>query len=565
MSDATAGPRIAVNVFPHEGGAYAIQGGQVLRCQTHKNINEPAGSFIIDLAPGGPNGPNIGPSWLDIITPMSFVMIGMVRGSASGIPMLGIVTKVTESWTFMSREEPVVRTVRVTGQDMGYFFTHFGWYDLTFINGPASALGISVGNAGLGVLGTIPGQGAFLTQGPPDEIGKAWYTTVVDGDKGILSKTWVEAGANNPVLFSNAVTVQFEKYVDGVNVPFGYSFINVGETWYQKFTKIFPFPWYEFFVITAPAGFYGSALTTSWNNVVTGSTFTMPQLGTNNPAQIYVIARVNPLPTINADGSGDIVTFGDANMMAWNNLKEFDQGTPFLSTTEEFCEEEVRNFYVINPTFMRNMGGQANDQVTPYIFGVNAAVDPASIHRYGFRPIYMETDWFCDPDGQIAQTGQMTNPRQIFANLTARLAAQYEPVTLMMRAERRGLLRPDIIPGNKFTYQPLKDKITTPWTFYIDGVDHSYTFGGDSTTTLSLSRGLPSSVYGDTGLIKNLLTGNAQRLNGAYQSGLPQGPGGNETGLEGVNLLPEQVRKVLSEIAPIYATPQSDAPLNPPT
>lgn len=581
MSNTFAGPQISVEIYPHEGGVYSIQGGKVLSCVVDKSIKSPAGAFEIMLAPGGPNGPNVGPSWLDVITPMSFVMIGMSRGQYQGIVMLGVVTTMQESWDFSTK--PVNRMLKVTGQDAGYFFTHFSWYALTFINGPAAALGIQLGNEAAGSLqsivnananGTTAGLGGFLTQGGPDEIGKAWYLDVMDGPKGILSKTWFDYGLNNAMLFSAAVTVQFEKFSEALKILWSFSFISTEETWWQKFNKIFPFPWYEFFVITAPDGSYDTPTTTTWTTVATGSTFYMQKFGSDVKSRIYVIARVNPLPVLKASSDGKTMTFNGIDATAWGNLKEFTEDTPLLKTREEFCEEEVRNFYVVNPIFMKTLLGQANDSVIPPMLGVAAAVDPASIHRYGFRPMYMETEWFSDPTGQVAQSaaaggsGQSGNFQQIFASLTARLCSQYEPISLMMRAERTGTLRPDIIPGNKFVYQPLKELNSAKWTFYIEEVRHSYVFGGPSTTTLRLSRGLPSDVYNDTtalttdeksgqqsgGILNGLHMGVAQRLNGVYSLGLPTSSLETETGLEAVNLLPDQVQKVLSDIAPIYST-----------
>lgn len=578
-----AGPQIFIEIYPHEGGAYAISSdkGQVLECLVDKYIKRMSGNFTVRLAPGGPNGPNVGPSWLDIITPMSFVMIGMSRGIYQNVVMLGVVTRITESWNFES--QPVTRQIVVMGEDAGYFFTHFNWFALTFINGPAAALGIQIaGNetAG-GALGTQAGLGGNLTQGTPDDIGKAWYLGVMDGPQGILSKTWFDYGLNNSVLFSDAVGVQFEKYSDDVKILWSFSFVSTEESWEQKFKKIFPYPWYEFFVITAPAGFYGTALTTSWNQVSTGIQFTMQRFP-NNPVQIYVIARVNPLPTLKATPTDGSMTFDGIDTKAWMAMKEFPEDVPLLRSTEEFCEEEVRNFFVVTPIYMKSTLGEGNDKVTPPMLGVSVAVDPASVHRYGFRPMYMETEWFSDPTGQIAQQQQQNlapgepgisggggDFLKIFANLTARLASQYEPVSLMMRAERVGPLRPDIIPGNRFTYQPLKELNNAPWTFYIEGVTHHYVFGGPSLTTLHLSRGLPADVYGDTraltttgggfqlsgGVLEGLHKGVAQRLNGVYQLGLPSASfSETETGLEAVSLVPDQLQKVLADIAPIYST-----------
>ena len=80
-------------------------------------------------------------------------------------------------------------------------------------------------------------------------------------------------------------------------------------------------------------------------------------------------------------------------------------------------------------------------------------------------------------------------------------------------------LRPDILPGNVFTYSLFKDGNT--YDFYIESVSHEYIFGTSSRTVLSLNRGLPSSVYQDEDLLTDILSGNAMRLDGEYVSGLP--------------------------------------------
>ena len=587
-----ATPQCFLECYPHEGGSYSIPAsnfpvgggqGQILSLTVRKFMKEAAGSFVITLAPGGPNGANAPPSWIDIITPMSFVMIGMARGQYSNLVMCGVVTSAAESWSFPSSPgERVMRTITIMGYDFGYFFTHFSWYALTFLNVNGAGLSAALGGGNAGALGTIQNYGGGLTQGSPDAIGAAWFQNVMDGGNGILSRTWVQDGSNNPLPFSQAVQVQFEKYITSADTPFSFTYVNAEENWYDKFNKIFPYPFYEFFIMTAPSNFYGTALSTRWNQVNTGSAFAMKKLGYQNPAQINIIARVNPLPYIvpNITGGGSTganpgpndgpggnsgagdgsaggtgYTLGNINVTAWNNLTLFQEDTSLIRTTEEFSEEEVRNFYLINPTYQTTMLGQSNNASTPPTLALQAAVDPASVHRYGFRPAYIETEWLSDPSGQIAQTGQL-NIEELLATMTCQLSSQYEPTPLMMRAVRQGALRPDIIPGNKFQYQPLKGPDLGPWLFYIEGVEHEYVFGGKSTTKLTLSRGLPANVYANTSLLTQIHLGNAQRLNSQYQQGLPQGPNQTpEKPLEVVNLLDPNIQQVLADIAPIYSTP----------
>lgn len=570
-----ATPQAFLEIYPHEGGSYAITRNQLLSCSTKKFMKEPAGSFTITLAPGGPKGPNVGPSWLDVITPMSFAMIGMSRGQFSNIVMLGVVTNISESWAFpTSQGETVQRNTIIRGMDFGYFFTHFSWYALTFLNVSAAGLTAALGAGGnTGALGTLPNQGGGLNSGTPDQVGASWYSNVMDGGSGILSRTWIENGLNNPVMWKDAMAVQFEQYISAAKVFFSFTYVNAEENWYDKFTKIFPYPFYEFFIMTAPAGFYSKALSTTWNTVNTGINFTMQRLGSKFPSQINIIARVNPFPYVQPGNltasaptggpsesassevsNGQQWSFGNIDMTAWNNLPLFQEDTSLLRTTEQFSEAEVRNFFFITSPYLKTQFGGSNNAVTPPLLQLQCTVDPGSVHRFGFRPVFMETEWLSDPQGIIAQTGSM-NLAQVLATMTMQLSSQYEPVSLMMQAARVGALRPDIIPGCKFQYQPLKEPSIAPWIFYIEGVEHNYVFGGQSTTTLTLSRGLPAPVYGNAALLKDIHVGNAERLNGGYQTGLPQGPNNApETGLEVVNLLSPDVQKVLSDIAPIYST-----------
>jgi hypothetical protein len=116
-------------------------------------------------------------------------------------------------------------------------------------------------------------------------------------------------------------------------------------------------------------------------------------------------------------------------------------------------------------------------------------------------------------------------------------------------------LRPDIMPGCKFEYAPFRGGEL--WTFYIEAAEHDYNFGGDSTTTLFLSRGLPSSVYADMsqkGIFYGVLTGTAERFEGEYAL---QQATTNDIGLTIFGSQPDQLAALAASIALAYGNPQT--------
>ena len=97
----------------------------------------------------------------------------------------------------------------------------------------------------------------------------------------------------------------------------------------------------------------------------------------------------------------------------------------------------------------------------------------------------------------------------------------FAPYKVMGNTIYSGPLRPDILPGNKFTYNPFKDTSlydpslqSNTWDFYIEEVTHHYVFAGKSSTTLKLTRGLPSSIYNredSENLLQGILSGTVHR------------------------------------------------------
>ena len=187
MAEAVANVLCSVECYPFEGGSFALQGGQVRRAVVRKNIFDGAGSMSFELAPGGPNGTEGSPTWSQVLTPMSHVLIGMSRGSRSAIGMDGVLKEPVESQTWQTNEQASVagREQRFTGADFGWFFTAFNWFALTYY-------GLMLGTPGFpappGTAENIPSNfTGLLSQGlvgkaTPVQSGRLWYQQVMAGD-----------------------------------------------------------------------------------------------------------------------------------------------------------------------------------------------------------------------------------------------------------------------------------------------------------------------------------------------------------------------------------------------
>ncbi len=515
MSTFSATPRCRVDIYPYEGGKYyAISGdsGRILSAVVSKSIRtSSAGTFSLILAPGGPNGPNASPSWLEIITPMSFVTISMQRYNHAQTVMVGVVLNIQESVQW-NPEQGVVRSVEITGQDLQYFFNVFSYYTLSFLG--------TVAGAGVGAQGLPALQGKYALQGRPEQVGATWYD-IMAGPKGIMAQTTLPVGSSNGTVnnatFSSLMATWFQPFMDSTqSIPMGENFLFSDGNWLSKFQKIFPFPWYEMFVITAPVGFYSPPKVGGQQPGYTPATLPISVPGFP-PVSPQLVARTNPLPWATVNGTSQLFT----NKALWDALPPpyTVEGGVFRSSVT-FSETEVRNFYILNPTWMRAQMGDSNTNINPFIFTYSGWEDLASVHRYGFRPEIAELHWLADVQGSqainLAAQSSMPSFANMVANITLRLASYHEPVSSMAYGTVSMELRPDIMPGCVFNYQPFK--IGENWDFYISGISHSYVFGGPSQTQLSLSRGLPHSVYEDPKMLLYLNTGRAIRQDGQYKS-----------------------------------------------
>lgn len=542
MISSLAQPRCFIDIYPYEGGTYTITDDQslLLRCLVVNDIQQGYGTFSLELAPGGPFGPNTSPQWQDIITPMSLVVIGMQRAGRAQTVLIGVAKQVQEDevWGFDSSVE---RRLRVSGLDFGYFFLSANYYTQAYLN--------------LTAYGSLGAQGALavLDQGliyaAPDVVGSAWYNKIMAGQTGIMANTsFAYQGGDRPT-FTDIVATYFQPYDEvDITIPMADNFMSADGDWMSKFRELFPYPWYEFFITTAPVGTYPGT------QAQTPIFLSQQQYGEASP---QLVARVNPLPWTKNTGNSTSPNL-QMDFSKWDQLPTFQlDGLPnsYLQKSVWFDEESARNFYMLNTTWMSNLFGLQNDMHIPFTFYFGSWLDSASIHRYGFRPQISELRWLIDPSGiaaqNLASSGKgLSDYQDMIADLTLKITSYHEPCPLMMNGQITTNLRPDILPGCRFLFAPRKDRVL--WQAYITGVTHDYQFGGLSTTTVQFSRGLPQSVYDDDQLMLDIHTGNAMRQNGDYVSGIVSGLG---KPLEPVNNT--NMTTVMGDVAKVFAVPQA--------
>jgi hypothetical protein len=536
-----AGPQCFVEIYPFEGGSFAFTSAQIIRCQVSKNIRADKGTFSIMLPPNGPFGINAGPEWTRVLTPSSLVLIGITRGIYREVVMVGILRSIAQETAFIP-DQGVRRGIVISGDDFSYYFNSFNWCSLSFLGGTAAALSSSVSSGA--TLGLPPALSSGLLSGPPDQVAENWYNEIMAGQSGILAQTQVKYGGQS-VSFTDAMATLFEAY-PGFQIPFGDYYIAAESTWMEKFRSILSFPWYEMFVITAPQGFYGGS--------AGGTGFTMRSIGASSVVSPTLVGRINPAPVLGTTGGQQQISFdGTIDTSKWDALTLFEADCGFIESDIEFDLSEVRNFYVLDPTWMKMMLGQSGSLLIPTIFSFAGLYDPDSIHRYGLNTLRTPIRWLSDLQGKNSQSTGSTFT-DLWANLIAKLAAYYHPLPLMAKGDVKYPLRPDIIPGNRFTYMPFKSGDAPyigpdPWDFYIEGVAHDFIFGGECTTTLTLCRGLPSDVYSDSELLAAVTQGTAWRINGQYQLGPAQG-------LQSFSI--QQANDVMSQIARVWAQAQQN-------
>ena len=554
---AAAPTLFTVEIYPYEGGHYTLQGGQILRAIVRKNLRDiQPGTFQIELAPGGPGGTESSPTWSEIITPQSFVLLGGQRGNSAAVMLAGVVTTVSETQQWQTSDDgtQAARRQTILGQDFTWFFNSFNWYALAYLGLTAGA---ALGPAGIPVLlndGLVGGSSSADSN--PARVGAGWYQNVMAGASGILGNTYLPYQGSQ-VPFRTAVSTIWEQY-SNVFIPFGDFYWASEGSWSAKFDAIFPRPFYEFFVATAPSGAYSSTVATANNLGAAGQQFSMAALPAAAAAGPVVVARVNPTPTLNATvpgaGSTPILAPG-LDMSRWTQLPLYDfTAAPFgfLNSAVGFNSDDARNFYMLNPTWQRAMFGDNNGNISPFLYYMAGMGDARSIGRYGYRPQIGTIRWLADLNGNAAQNVTL-NIAQSVATLTAVMASWYQPLPMMARGTVTIPFSPDVLIGSRFRYQPFKGQL--PWDFYIEEVVHEFLFGGPSNTTLALSRGLPQAVYADSaagGKLEALHLGTAGRVDGAYTVV----SGASTPALTPLSS-PESIKAFLGNIAAIYVSPQA--------
>ena len=532
MADNTyVSPRVFVDVYPYEGGKYSLNGNSpYLRVTTSKSIaNGGSGRFSIDLAPSGPFGANARPSWADVFTPFSLVIIGMRRGSYSQIVMVGLVSTTTQA--MQRNEEGVSQVLHIEGEDFTKFFNVFSYYGTNYLLG-----------TGFGAFGQSPAILAntpSALQGNPDQVGEAWLNQIMLGPRGVMGGTELNYNGNMAAL-NTYIASTFEAYPGNASIPTLGSFIAEEGSWMAKFLTFFPTYFFEFFINTAPAGLYP-------NTSAAGITFSMDGFTSVSPT---VVARVNPLPCLTASGSATSPTY-DMDLSRWGILPNFtlDNNRGVLSQQLAYTDALVKNFYVLDTSWISTLYGGGNGSITPFQLQFAQWTDPASINRYGFRPQQTVVKWFADAGGAAGQVNQ-SNPNaftSLVTDLSLRPVSYHEPTPFMLFGSVVIELRPDIMPGCRFTYAPFRDGVL--WTFYVESVQHSVQFGGRATTTLTLGRGLPADQngYGDLAFLLAIHTGNAQRINGQTVAGLPPNSSTALTPVNGATL-----KAVLEQTSPFF-------------
>lgn len=503
-------PAAYVDVWPADGGSVHLSSfDSIMSVSTFKDIwDTKSGSFEVILPPGGPEGPNGGPQWADIITPMSLAVIGLQRGvpyqPRAHIIMVGVVTRVEQDveWRFGAG---VRRVCRVSGQDFSYFFAQESAYSETLLKF-ASGVGVIGLEAGLASNG--------IDSGSPDKLALDYYNSIMAGKQGIMSGTKFAYNGSS-VPWSTLVQTDIQPYPNLPSlIPCAWNYLAVEGTWASAFQTLLPFPWYEFAILTldtAPA-----------------AQISMGDVPMFLPASPVVMARPLPLPRLLGPDGGSLY------MKDWDALPVYqpDNGA-VLAEGQSFDVNDVRNFYVVNPNFLNTLYGASNQHISPWIYNYAAWIDVGGIQRYGYKPSIHNIIWFADPKGLQAQqnAGNEQKIEQLVADIALVPVSFHEPTPFMANVRVTLNLRPDIPPGVKFRYPG--DKAATLWDAYVRTVAHSFVFGQASTTTLGLARALPTAVYGDENLLLALHTGKGAKIDGVYTTM-------NGTGIQPFNLTTAQ-------------------------
>jgi Transglycosylase SLT domain len=570
---AYSSPEITLEIYPQSGGKLTISGGNagVLQAIIKKNIREKEGGrFIIDLAPGGPNGINDSNSWTNIININSLAVISLSRGGSQRIVMIGIILEISESqeWT----NQQVHRTIKLIGTDFTWYFTSFSFYSLTY-------LGLISTNLPVGASGYLLGLWGKMFQGNPSLVAYEYLNYIMLGvgnpsRPGVLDNTYIYYQGNK--LYLRQIFGWWFENLD-VFMPFLADLVNSEGNWMDKFYSFLPWPYYEFFITTAETGDYPvfaattptttvpSVLppTTTTTNITTVPTNIITN--TNHYPNVFpaVIGRINPLPWVEypvtpsttisnvlpptsvvpaVSGTTEVITGGvpialpptiitstvvatsgnrgnssniNLHNTRWNNLPIYSLGSySFIDSKVDYNSFEVANFFgiqTVDSDQIAQNGGGIPEQVALELFG--GVIDLYSINTYGYRPKFVDLRW-STLFGSLGVSGSI-DPLALSTELLGQLASYYIPAANMLQGTVSFPLWPDILAGNRFIYTPFKNDIDT-YMFYIEGFTHNYIYGGRSFTTLDISRGLKQTEYNDSSTLSNILMDVVSRKDGVF-------------------------------------------------
>ena len=582
-----ASPQCGIDIYPFEQDSpISIVEGQILACTVSSSLRGgEAGVAEISLAPGGPNGQEF-PSWSQVITLQSLVIVAMSRGSHSNVVFVGNVAAVQEieAWEGGRR---VVRGTTVIAYDWKAWFMAFSWSALSYLG---VTNGLLIG-AAAGVNGQ-PDQGLAMStlstaqqNGNPAEVAFGWFSKIMAGSQGILSDTVMQYQGSS-LQWPTATTAWFEVYPGFPVFPAAFFFVSMAGTWLEKFREILQEPWYEILIGTSPPGLWfpsppGSDVPRSAGSAsVSGNSsnqaffsnglqFYSKSLPAASPAIAGIVGRLQPLPDLtvtsptptSTDGPADQPAFtfsNSASMDAWNQLKLFQSDfgeSSFIKSSVTLSLQEYFNFFIVNPTYIKTLIGLPSQASSFYPIIFAGAANVAGIHRFGFHSYLKDMYWFADWAQVAAQSSLASGNamQDLYTKITTRVASYYTPLPIMRMGSMTVPLRPDIFVGCRWQTSPFRGG--NPWQFYIKGVRHSWQFGGPSTTVLDLDRGLPASVYGDAGLVSQVLQGAVDFVGGSETPTPISSSQGKP--LQLFTTAPGNLKTVLGEIAGIYGTAQA--------